>query len=255
MRKRLITLFSALFLGLTGTVTAAVAAPATAAPEAAAPDLVAADGCYTWNRTLKRGMSGSDVTQLQIRVAGWVASGENLAIDGAYGPATERAVRRFQSGYGLGVDGVAGPQTFGKIYELQDSDCTPIHFAYSEFDDNCGANNFNGGRVSAATARENIRRVMWQLEALRHKLGDRPLNITSAFRSVSCNSSVGGSSTSLHMYGQAADLGLSNPPQCTMWNGGKTAGFEELLGPGYPGHNDHVHMGNKSSRFWSAPNC
>lgn len=245
MRKRLLTLVSAFVLAVTGTIVVGVVAPTTAA----------ADGCYTWGRTLQQGASGADVTQLQIRVAGWVASGENLALDGQYGPATERAVRRFQSGYGLGVDGIAGPQTFNKIYELQDDDCTPIHFAYSEFDDNCGANNFNGGRVSAATARENIRRVMWQLEAMRRKMGDRPLNVTSGFRSVACNSSVGGSSTSLHMYGQAADLGLNNPPQCTMWNAGKSAGFEELLGPGYPGHNDHVHLGNKSSRSWSAPNC
>ncbi len=245
MRRRLMSLASALLLAITGTITAGVVAPATAA----------ADGCYTWNRTLQQGASGADVTQLQIRVAGWAASGENIAVDGQFGPATAGAVRRFQSGYGLAADGVAGPATFSKIYELQDDDCTPIHFAYGEFDDNCGANNFNGGRVSATQARENIKRLMWQLEAMRRKMGDRPLNITSAFRSVSCNSSVGGSSTSLHMYGQAADLGLSNPPQCTMWNAGKTAGFEELLGPGYPGHNDHVHVGNKSSRTWQAPNC
>jgi zinc D-Ala-D-Ala carboxypeptidase len=245
MRRRLVSLVSALFLAITGTVTVAVVAPGTAA----------ADGCYTWGRALSQGATGADVTQLQIRVAGWVAAGENLALDGSYGPATANAVRRFQAGYGLAQDGAAGPQTFAKIYELQDDDCTPIHFAYSEFDDNCGANNFEGGKVPAATARENVRRLMWQLEAMRRKMGDRPLNITSSFRSVSCNASVGGSATSLHMYGQAADLGMSNPPQCTMWNAGKSAGFEELLGPGYPGHNDHVHVGNKSTRTWSAPNC
>jgi zinc D-Ala-D-Ala carboxypeptidase len=246
MHRRLVLLIAALVLAIAGTVTVFM----TAAPEAAA------DECFTWNRNLGPGASGADVTQLQIRVAGWAASGENISLDGSYGPATQNAVKRFQSGYGLGADGVAGPATFNKIYELQDGDCTPVHFAYSEFDDNCGANNFNGGKVSAATAKENIRRIMWQLEALRHKLGDRALVISSSFRSVSCNSSVGGSSTSLHMFGQAADLSLSSSPtQCQMWNAGKSAGFEELLGPGYPDHNDHVHVGNKSSRLWSAPNC
>ncbi|HEX6353914.1 M15 family metallopeptidase [Actinophytocola sp.] len=235
----------------------ALPATATADPgEVTAADMRAADGCFTWTRTLSQGTSGSDVTQLQIRVAGWVASGENLVVDGAYGAATTNAVRRFQSGYGLTADGIAGPQTFNKIYELQDDDCTPIHFSHAEFDDNCGANNYEGGKVSAATVRENVRRIMWQLEALRHKLGDRALVVTSSFRSVSCNSSVGGSSTSLHMWGQAADLGLSSAPtQCQMFSAAKSAGFEEILGPGYPDHNDHVHVGNKSGQFWSAPNC
>ncbi|MCF6521668.1 M15 family metallopeptidase [Streptomyces sp. JJ36] len=230
------------------------AAGLTANVATAAP--AAADTCYTWNRNLSRGASGSDVAQLQERIAGWAARGQNIAIDGQFGPATESALRRFQAGYGLSVDGVAGPQTYSKIYALQDADCTPAHFSYGEFNDSCGENDFTGGRVSAATAKRNIRRVMWQLEALRHKLGDRPIVITSGFRSISCNSSVGGSSSSLHMYGQAADLGLaSGPSQCAMWSEGRDSGFEEILGPGYPGHNDHVHVGNKSSQFWSAPNC
>lgn len=246
MRRRVALLFTALALAVSGVVGGALTAPPTAS----------ADSCYTWDRTLRSGSSGSDVTQLQIRVAGWVSQGETLAIDGQYGPATESAVQRFQRGYGLTADGIAGPATFSKIYELQDADCTPVHFDYSEFNENCGAHNYKGGKVSAATAKENIRRVMWQLEALRHKLGDRPLVVTSGFRSVSCNSSVGGSPTSLHMYGQAADLGLaSGPSQCEMWSAARSAGFNEILGPGYPGHNDHVHVGNKSGRSWSAPNC
>ncbi|WP_152365995.1 M15 family metallopeptidase [Microlunatus speluncae] len=245
MFRRILCVVSALALALVGTVTVQVLAP----------DRAAADGCYTWERTLQQGANGADVTQLQIRVAGWVSSGENLALDGDFGPATAAAVKRFQAGYGLPQTGVADSATYTKIYELQDNDCTPIHFAYSEFDNNCGANNYLGGKVSEATAKENIKRIMWQLEAMRRKLGDRALNVTSGFRSVSCNNASGGSSTSLHMYGQAADLGLNNPAQCTLWNAGKSAGFEELLGPGYPGHNDHVHFGNKASRSWSAPNC
>jgi zinc D-Ala-D-Ala carboxypeptidase len=237
-------------------LTCLLALPATATADPGQVTTAAADGCYTWTRTLTQGTSGSDVTELQIRVAGWVGSGENLVIDGAYGAATTNAVRRFQTGYGLTADGIAGPQTFDKIYELQDDDCTPIHFSHAEFDDNCGANNYEGGQVSAATARESIKRIMWQLEALRHKLGDRALVVTSGFRSVSCNSSVGGSATSLHMWGQAADLGLSSvPTQCQMFTAAKSAGFEEILGPGYPDHDDHVHVGNKSGLSWNAPNC
>ncbi|MGH3662928.1 MAG: D-Ala-D-Ala carboxypeptidase family metallohydrolase, partial [Micromonosporaceae bacterium] len=100
------------------------------------------------------------------------------------------------------------------------------------------------------TAKSNILRIMWQLEAVRRKLGNQPITISSGFRSVSCNSSVGGSSTSLHMYGQAADA-VGTPSLCTLHAAGKSAGFEEVLGPGYTGHSDHTHFGNKSSRFWA----
>lgn len=246
MRKRLLYLLSALVVAIAGTVTASMLSPTEAA----------ADGCYTWNRTLREGMSGGDVTQLQIRVAGWVASGENLVLDGVFGPATARAVERFKDGYGLNSDGVAGPEVFEKIYALQDNDCTPIHFAYSEMDDNCGANNFNGGKVSAEAAKRNTLRMMWQLEAMRHKLGDRPMVVSISFRSESCNASVGGSPSSRHMYGQATDFSTSSGPTlCQMYHAAKTSGFEEILGPGYPGHNDHTHVANDPVRTWSAPNC
>src|SRR4249919_2792017 len=108
-------------LAVTGVVAVGVASPAPA---------VHADACYTWTRTLRRGMSGGDVTQLQIRVAGYPGFGNVLGVDGAFGPATEAAVKRFQSAYGLVADGVAGSKTFSKLYDLQDDDCSPAHFSF-----------------------------------------------------------------------------------------------------------------------------
>lgn len=213
--------------------------------------------CFTWTRTLSRGSTGNDVKQLQIRIAGWVSQGETLAIDGIFGPATAAAVKRFKAGYGLADTWeTAGASTFNLIYSLQDDDCTPRHFAYSEFDGSCGETGFGGGAVAASTVRANLLQVMWQLEALRHKLGDRPIVISSGFRSTSCNSRVGGAQGSLHTYGQAADLSTrSGPSLCEMWRMARTCGFKEILGPGYPGHDDHVHVGNKSTQFWRAPKC
>ncbi|MTE20931.1 peptidase M15 [Streptomyces sp. TRM43335] len=212
-----------------------------------------ADTCYTWNRTLKQGMSGSDVTQLQIRVSGYPGYGSELALDGAYGPATAAAVKRFQAAYGLSADGIAGPQTFSKIYALQDADCTPAHFSYSELNQ-CNST-WSGGAVSASTAKRNALISMWKLEAMRHALGDAPIRVTSGFRSYSCNSAVGGSSNSRHLYGDAVDLGAGSHSLCTLAKRARYHGFKGILGPGYSGHNDHVHVSDRSSRFWSAPSC
>ncbi|MBD0420104.1 peptidoglycan-binding protein [Streptomyces sp. TRM S81-3] len=212
-----------------------------------------ADGCYTWNRTLSQGASGADVTQLQIRLGGYPGYGAVLAVDGEFGPATTAALKRFQSAYGLTADGVAGPNTFNKLYALQDDDCTPIHFSYSELND-CNTT-WSGGAVSAATAKANALRTMWKLEALRHALGDQPITVTSGFRSYACNDAVGGASSSRHLYGDAADLGAGPHSLCTLAKQARNHGFRGILGPGYPGHNDHTHVDHRSSQYWSAPTC
>ncbi|WP_231156070.1 D-Ala-D-Ala carboxypeptidase family metallohydrolase [Streptomyces sp. CNZ748] len=212
-----------------------------------------ADGCYTWNRTLSQGASGADVTQLQIRLSGYPGYGAVLAVDGQFGPATTAALKRFQAAYGLTSDGVAGPNTFSKLYALQDDDCTPIHFDYSELN-RCNST-WSGGAVSAATAKANALRTMWKLEALRHALGDQPIRVTSGFRSQSCNSAVGGASNSRHLYGDAADLGVGSHSLCTLAKQARNHGFNGILGPGYPGHDDHTHVDHRGSRYWSAPTC
>ena len=212
-----------------------------------------ADGCYTWSGLLQQGSTGEAVRQLQIRVAGYAGTGAVLGLDGNYGPATKAAVARFQAAYNLTADGVAGPDTFAKIYDLQDDDCTPIHFSYAELND-CNTT-WSGGNVSATTAKANALVTMWKLEAMRHAMGDQPIRVTSGFRSKSCNSAVGGASDSRHLYGDAADLGASPHSLCSMAQEARNHGFAGILGPGYPDHGDHVHVDGRASRFWSAPNC
>ena len=64
-------------------------------------------------RVLRRGMTGADVRTLQAALnAGGFDCG---AADGAFGAATETALKRFQTKYGLGADGIAGKGTWGKL--------------------------------------------------------------------------------------------------------------------------------------------
>jgi len=242
MLRRLITVLSAIpmLVAATLAVITITAAPAQA------------DGCYTWGRTLSQGASGEDVRQLQIRVSGYPGYGAVLALDGAFGPATRSAVIRFQQAYGLSADGIAGSQTYNKIYALQDADCTPVNFSYAEWNQ-CNSD-WSGGAVSASTAKANARVSMWKLQAMRHAMGDAPLYISSGFRSYACNNAVGGAGNSRHLYGDAVDLTGSHS-LCSMAQRARYHGFNGILGPGYPDHNDHTHLDGRSSQFWSAPNC
>jgi zinc D-Ala-D-Ala carboxypeptidase len=208
-------------------------------------------GAFSWKRTLQQGAKGSDVTELQIRVAGYAAdhaSKTRVAADGDFGPATAAAVKRFQKAYGLGADGVVGPATQGKLNALEQSDGSTVHFNFSEFTDR-SSGNFSGGKVSAAAAKENARRMMWKLEALRLKLGNRAITVNSGFRSISHNRAVGGASDSMHLYGNAADLDVPGVANKTVYQKAETCGFSGLE----TFNTDHQHVDSRADlgrAFW-----
>lgn len=61
---------------------------------------------------LRRGSRGEAVRRLQARLN---AHGARLAVDGIFGPLTERAVRAYQQERRLAVDGIVGPQTWASL--------------------------------------------------------------------------------------------------------------------------------------------
>lgn len=240
-------------LAATALLAAALTTPAAAAnPPEASTSTATADACYSWDGTLQEGSTGEPVRQLQIRVSGYAESGTVLALDGDFGPATKAAVTAFQDAYGLTANGVADATTFDQIYALQDDDCTPVNFDYSELN-GCNSD-WSGGAVSAAQAKANALVSMWKLQALRHALGDEPITVSSGFRSYPCNDAVGGAADSRHLYGDAVDLtGVHS--LCTLAQEARNRGFAQILGPGYPGHDDHVHVADQDGQYWDAPDC
>ncbi|MFJ9119552.1 D-Ala-D-Ala carboxypeptidase family metallohydrolase [Streptomyces sp. NPDC102394] len=205
---------------------------------------------YGWSRTLNQGDSGADVTELQIRVAGWAAdsaSHSRVSIDGDFGPGTAAAVRRFQAAYGLSVDGSAGPNTQAKLNSLEQSDGSTLHFNWSEFVNQTDGT-FNGGKLSASQVKENVRRCMYKLEALRKKLGDKPVTVNSGFRSIAHNAEIGGASDSMHLYGTAADLDVSGVSNKTVYQKAETCGFSGLE----TYNTDHQHVDSRADlgRDW-----
>jgi murein L,D-transpeptidase YcbB/YkuD len=58
---------------------------------------------------VRRGDTAHPVRTLQHLLR---AHGQNVAVDGIFGPRTEAAVRAVQTGAGVPVDGVVGPQTW-----------------------------------------------------------------------------------------------------------------------------------------------
>ena len=71
--------------------------------------------------TLEEGSSGEKVRQMQEQlnvIAEAYPALPKITADGIYGPATERAVRDFQSVFGLPVTGKADYPTWYKISEI-----------------------------------------------------------------------------------------------------------------------------------------
>ena len=85
-------------------------------------------------------------------------------------------------------------------------------------------------------------RLVEMLESLRAAAGGRPLIITSGYRCSRHNRAVGGSGTSLHMRGLAADVRADASAQKLLAQHALRLGFGEIICGGRKGY---IHLANK----------
>lgn len=74
------------------------------------------------SRTLKNGMSGNDVKELQEMLMEYQYILSKFGADGKFGAETERAVKQYQTENGLKVDGIVGPDTFASLLNNHGAD-------------------------------------------------------------------------------------------------------------------------------------
>lgn len=155
-------------------------------------------------------------------------------IDGAAGPQTQAAIRKFQTAYNLAADGIFGTKTEAKIREVignpalekKQESCSTVaskptantsttgdafwdgiqFFRPEEFQCKCGCKT-NG--IS--------HELVEILEKVREHFG-KPVTVTSGVRCPTHNARVGGVSNSQHIYKTAADFVVSGVTPRTVAN-------------------------------------
>ena len=80
------------------------------------------------------------------------------------------------------------------------------HFTLDEFTFSQTAARLGLDNTPDSRALKNLRRMAAMLEQVRTTLGDRPIHISSGYRSPALNHAVGGSVHSAHMHGLAVDF-------------------------------------------------
>lgn len=229
-------------------------------------------GAETWGAlatTVRSGDSGDAVSAAQTQLN---ANGASIAVDGAFGSGTDAAVKSFQSGAGLTADGIVGPATWKALIAGGGGGTTPppgtdAAATAQAILDNPAIELYDSSDDPASTALANIRDTAAGRPALTSPSAegggasttlspamlDGILRLNTEYGHSFSVSSIAGedhSPTSLHYGGTAVDIPIidgvfvaDGADYQSVKDACAAMGATEILAPGDPDHDDHVHCG------------
>lgn len=151
-------------------------------------------------RTLRKGMKGDDVKELQTKLT---KHGFDCKADGKFGSGTLKKVKAFQTARKLDPDGVVGKLTWEELDKEPPAKPTSAHFTLDEF--KC-----HDGTQVPPELYGNVQALMDALENIRKAFGNKPIKIVSGYRTLEYNRKIGNKTDgSQHIQGNAADIRIS----------------------------------------------
>jgi uncharacterized protein YcbK (DUF882 family) len=216
-------------------------------------------------KLLKLNDSGAEVRRLQELL---VKQGFVLSIDGIFGSKTESAVKALQSKNGITNDGIVGIKTWSILEKnsgtKNDKNVPqkierPINVPQTQNNNIKTFSLKNDGemqltsnfKVREFACKDNSDKILIDTELVKQlqKIRDnfnKPISITSGYRTESYNTKIKGSKNSFHIKGQAFDIKVADttPKQVAQF-------CEQLKINGIIQYNTWVHIDSRISRYWA----
>lgn len=200
-------------------------------------------GATNTMRTLKFGMEGQDVKELQEALT--LREYSLGKIDGYFGNKTKLAVIAFQKDAGLVQDGVYGPKTRKALEQIE-------VFSFKTDKNKQISNNF---KVKEFKCNDGSDKIIVDTEFVEIKLQDirnhfkAAVTINSAYRTPTYNKKVGGASSSYHVKGRAFDIVVKGHKPSEVAKYARSIGIKGVIE-----YNSFVHIDSRPKQYWARNN-
>lgn len=193
--------------------------------------------------TLKVGMEGSDVKELQEALT--LREYSLGKADGVFGNKTKSALITFQKDAGIVQDGECGPKTRAALEQIQ-------VFSFKNDKNKQLSNNF---KVKEFRCKDGSDKIIVDTEFVRTVLQkirthfNTSVTINSAYRTPTYNRKVGGSTNSYHVKGRAFDIVVRGRKPSEVAKYARSIGVKGVIE-----YNTFVHVDSRPKQYWARNN-